>query len=162
MARAGTGWSHSLPYACLAEVHLLAGRVDEAEREAVRALEFARAKGERGIEAWILRALGEIGTRADAPRPAALDAYRDALALADHLDMRPLIALCHLGMGTLHQRLGPPERAHEHLADGGVDAPEHGHGALAGGGGGAARESVRPLGARAAPARPSPAEDTIQ
>ena len=115
MSRAGTGWSHAMPYACLVEVHLLAGRLDDAEREVRRALEFARAKGERGIEAWILRGLGEIGARADVPRPAALDAYRDALALAEHLGMRPLIAHCHLGMGTVRLRLGSPERAHEHL-----------------------------------------------
>ena len=115
VARAGSGWSHSLPFACLAEGYLLAGRADQAEREAVQALELARAKGERGIEAWILRLLGEVGIRADTPRATALDAYREALALARELDMRPLVALCHLGMGKLHQRIGPPEHAHEHL-----------------------------------------------
>jgi class 3 adenylate cyclase/tetratricopeptide (TPR) repeat protein len=115
VARAGSGWSHALPFACLAEGYLLAGRGDEAEHEAVKALDLARAKGERGIEAWILRLLGEVGIRGDTPRASALDAYRDALALASELDMRPLAALCHLGMGKLHQRMGPPERAHEHL-----------------------------------------------
>jgi len=115
VARAGSGWSHSLPFACLAEVHLLAGRGDEAEREAVQALELARAKGERGIEARILRLLGEIGIQGDTPRTTALDAYRDALALAGELDMRPLVALCHLGMGKFHRRIGPPEGTHEHL-----------------------------------------------
>ena len=114
-ARAGSGWSHSLPFACLAEGYLLAGRVDDAEREAVRALEFARAKGERGIEAWILRLLGEVGIRRAAPPATALDAFRSALALASKLDMRPLVALCHLGMGKLHQRRGSPEQTHEHL-----------------------------------------------
>jgi hypothetical protein len=29
--------------------------------------------------------------------------------------MRPLVALCHLGMGKLHQRLDQSERAREHL-----------------------------------------------
>jgi tetratricopeptide (TPR) repeat protein len=116
VARAQSGWSHSLPFACLAEGYLLAGRGDEVEREALRALEFARAKGERGIEAWILRLLGEVGLREDMPRSIALDAYRDALALATELDMRPLAALCHLGMGKFHQRTNQPERAREHLA----------------------------------------------
>ena len=32
-----------------------------------------------------------------------------------HLTPRKVIALCHLGMGTVRQRLGSPERAHEHL-----------------------------------------------
>jgi tetratricopeptide (TPR) repeat protein len=115
VARAGSGWSHALPFACLAEGYFLAGRADEAEREAERALDLARAKGERGIEAWILRLLGEIGSGGDAPRAAALDAYRAALALAAEFDMQPLAALCHLGMGKLHRRIGPPERAREHL-----------------------------------------------
>jgi predicted ATPase/class 3 adenylate cyclase len=115
VSRARSGWSHSLPFACLAEGYLLAGRRDDAEREALRALEFARAKGERGIEAWILRLLGEVGLRGDMPRSVAFDAYRGALTLASELDMRPLAALCHLGMGKLHQRTGPPEHAREHL-----------------------------------------------
>jgi tetratricopeptide (TPR) repeat protein len=115
VARAATGWSHSLPFACRAEGYLLAGRVREAERHAAEALELARAKGERGIEARILWLLGEVGMRGDAPSATAHDAYRDALALADELDMRPLAALCHLGAGKLHQRLGSPERAREHL-----------------------------------------------
>ncbi len=114
-ARAAAGWSHSLHFACLAEGHLLAGLGDEAEREAGQALALARAKGERGIEAWLLRLLGEIGIRRGTPPPAALDAYRDALALAGALGMRPLGALCHLGMGKLYQRIGSPERASEHL-----------------------------------------------
>ena len=29
--------------------------------------------------------------------------------------MRPLAALCHLGMGKLHQRIGPARGAREHL-----------------------------------------------
>ena len=115
IARAGSGWSHSLPFACLAEVYLLAGRAGDAEREATRALEFARAKGERGVEAWILRLLGEVGLHADPPRASALDAYGEALDLAAQLDMRALAALCHLGMGALHQRLGAGARAREDL-----------------------------------------------
>jgi class 3 adenylate cyclase/tetratricopeptide (TPR) repeat protein len=116
VARAGLGWSHSLPFACLAEGYLLAGRGDEAEREALQALALARAKGERGIEAWILRVLGEVRSLGGTPPATALEAYQDALALASLLDMRPLAALCHLGMGKLHQRMGPPERAREHLS----------------------------------------------
>ena len=32
--------------------------------------------------------------------------YRQALTLADELDMRPLVAHCHLGLGTLYGRMG--------------------------------------------------------
>jgi tetratricopeptide (TPR) repeat protein len=112
--RTGSGWSHSLPFACLAEVRLLAGRLDSATREAEKALAVARGKGERGVEAWILRILGEAWAQGEAPE-AALGVYRDALVLARELDMRPLAALCHLGMGKLHRRAGPPELAREQL-----------------------------------------------
>jgi Tetratricopeptide repeat len=41
--------------------------------------------------------------------------YRQALALASELGMRPLLAHCHLGLGTLYRRTGKREQAHEHL-----------------------------------------------
>jgi tetratricopeptide (TPR) repeat protein len=41
--------------------------------------------------------------------------YHDALALADELGMRPLIAHCHLGLGKLYRRTGKREQAQEHL-----------------------------------------------
>ena len=44
------------------------------------------------------------------------DAYRQALALATELGMRPLVAHCHLGLGKLCRRTGKREQAHEHLA----------------------------------------------
>jgi hypothetical protein len=41
--------------------------------------------------------------------------YRQALALASELGMRPLVANCHLGLGKLHRRTGNREQAQEHL-----------------------------------------------
>ena len=41
--------------------------------------------------------------------------YREALALATELGMRPLIAHCHLGLGKLYRRTGKREEAQEHL-----------------------------------------------
>ena len=43
VARARSGWSHSLPFACLAEGYLLAGRCDEAVRLA-RQLGFEKVR----------------------------------------------------------------------------------------------------------------------
>jgi hypothetical protein len=37
--------------------------------------------------------------------------YRQALALADELGMRPLLAHCHRGLGTLYVQTGCPEPA---------------------------------------------------
>jgi hypothetical protein len=37
--------------------------------------------------------------------------YRQAMALADELGMRPLAAHCHLGLGRLYRRTGKGEEA---------------------------------------------------
>jgi hypothetical protein len=58
--------------------------------------------------------------------------YREALALADELGMRPLVAHCHLGLGKLHRRIGPRQQAVEHL----ITATAMYHPVLAGQGGG--------------------------
>jgi hypothetical protein len=60
--------------------------------------------------------LGDIAThpdRFDAERAEAH--YRDALAMAEPRGMRPLVAHCHLGLGTLFRRMGKHEQAHEHV-----------------------------------------------
>ena len=90
----------SLP---LGEAHLLAGRLEEAHTLAERALALARAHQERGNQAYALRLLGEIAAQRDPPEVEQAEAhYRQALALAEELGMRPLQAHCHLGLGTLY------------------------------------------------------------
>jgi hypothetical protein len=37
------------------------------------------------------------------------------MALASELEMRPLVAHCHLGLGTLYRRIGNREQPHERL-----------------------------------------------
>ena len=60
----------------------------------------------------MLRLLGEIAAHADPPEDrAGRDHYRQALALADELGMRPLVAHCHLGLGKLYRRTGDDEKA---------------------------------------------------
>ena len=39
-----------------------------------------------------------------------------ALALAEEMGMRPLVAYCHFGLGTLYQRVGRNEQAQAELA----------------------------------------------
>ena len=41
--------------------------------------------------------------------------FRQAMALASELGMRPLVAHCHLGLGKLYRRTGNREQAREHL-----------------------------------------------
>jgi tetratricopeptide (TPR) repeat protein len=97
----------------LGEAHLLGGRLADALIFAGRALTFAREGGQRGYEAWALRLLGEVGARRDPPEHAG-GHYRDALALAEELGMRPLVAHCHLGLGKLYGRTGQREQEKEH------------------------------------------------
>jgi hypothetical protein len=112
----GFAW-HSLSVAQLSEAHLLADRVDDARAGADRALILARERGERGHEAWALRLLGDIAAHPHRPNLATAEAhYGAAMALASELEMRPLVAHCHLGLGKMHHRTGDPGQAHEHLA----------------------------------------------
>jgi tetratricopeptide (TPR) repeat protein len=96
---------------------LLAGRRDAALAVARRALDLAHRQKERGHEAWVLRLLGELARQEDVPDvESAEEQYRQALALADELEMRPLVAHCHLGLGKLCRRTGDHAKAQEHLA----------------------------------------------
>jgi tetratricopeptide (TPR) repeat protein len=105
------------PILCfLGEAHLLAGRPNEASAVAKRALELSLAHGERGWQAWILRLQADLAGSLDRPDVAAAeDAYREASGLATALGMRPLIARCELGLGSLERRVGNSSRALEHL-----------------------------------------------
>jgi len=101
--------------AWLAEAHLLAGRPVEALELAMRALELARERKTRGAEATILRLLGEVASTADPPDlEGARARYASALALAEELGMRPLIARCHAGLAPLCLRMGDPSVAETH------------------------------------------------
>jgi len=107
---------HALALAWQSEVSLLAGRMDEALALAERALTFCREHKERGHEAWTLRLLGDIAAQRHplVAEPTA-DYYRQAMALAEELGMRPLLAHCHLGFGTLYAATGQREQAHTAL-----------------------------------------------
>jgi tetratricopeptide (TPR) repeat protein len=114
--RAGIGFHHSLSVEQLGEAYLLADQVDNARACADRAVMLARGRGERGNEAWGLRLLGEIASHHTRPDVTAAAAhYGAAMTLAAELDMRPLVAHCHLGLGILYRRTGDPEQTQEHL-----------------------------------------------
>jgi tetratricopeptide (TPR) repeat protein len=116
-AAMGTMGGHALRVGYVSEVYLLAGRMEDAVKLAGRALDLARAHKERGHEAWALRFLGEVAAHQDTPKIAPAEHhYQQALALADELGMRPLVAHCHLGLGTLHARTGQREQARAALS----------------------------------------------
>ena len=82
-----------------------------------RALDRARKSKERGQEAWALRLLGEISSHDAATEVEKAEEYYDqAMALAEALGMRPLIAHCHADLGKLYRRIGTRQQAEEHLA----------------------------------------------
>ncbi|MGH8068267.1 MAG: AAA family ATPase [Candidatus Entotheonellia bacterium] len=101
----------------LGEAQMLAGRLEEAHSLAEQALAFSHAYQERGQQAYALRLLGEIAARRDPPESALAESYyRQAVALAEELGMRPLLAHCHLGLGSLYTRIGRPEHAQAEIS----------------------------------------------
>jgi tetratricopeptide (TPR) repeat protein len=101
----------------LSEAYLVAGRLEEARHHAVQALDLARQRQYRGHQARALWLLGESTPRQALPEsePAA-GHYRQALALAEELGMRPLQAHCHRGLGTLYAATGQREQAYTELS----------------------------------------------
>ena len=112
----GVGAYHSLLLVRLGEACLLAHRLEEALAIGDRALRLSCERGERGYEAWALRFLGEVASHHDPLELMAAEGhYRQALALADELSMRPLVAHCHLGLGKLYRRAGDGVKTREYL-----------------------------------------------
>ena len=101
----------------LGEAHLLAGRLEEAHALAERALALARATPGTWPRGVCPAAPRRIAAQRDPPEVEPAEAhYRQALALAEELGMRPLQAHCHLGLGTLYAKTGQPEQARAELS----------------------------------------------
>jgi tetratricopeptide (TPR) repeat protein len=101
----------------LSEVCRLAGRGEEAWQHACQALDLARQQKARGDEAHALHQLGVVQAHADSPDTEQAAAYyQQALALAEELGMRPLVAHCHHGLGRLYGQTGRGEQAHASLS----------------------------------------------
>jgi tetratricopeptide (TPR) repeat protein len=107
---------YALRVVWLGEAYLVAGRWAAASTQAQRALAFARAHQERGHTAYTLRLLGAIAAQRTPPEPEQAAAhYRQALALAEELGMRPLQAHCHRSLGLLAATIGQAEQARSEL-----------------------------------------------
>jgi tetratricopeptide (TPR) repeat protein len=110
------GWQ-ALSGLCLGEAYMLAGHLEEAHVLAEGARAHACAHQEWGQQAYALRLLSEIAVHRDPPEVGqAEEHYRQALALAEALGMRPLQAHCHHGLGTLYAKTGQQEQSRAALA----------------------------------------------
>jgi tetratricopeptide (TPR) repeat protein len=108
---------YSLWVAYLGETYLLAGPRDDAVQVAGCALDLSRERKERGHQARVLGLLGQIVAHQDPPEVEEAEAhFRQALVLAKELGMRPLVAHCHLGLGTLYAKTGRLEHARAELS----------------------------------------------
>jgi tetratricopeptide (TPR) repeat protein len=100
----------------LSEAYLRAGHQDDARAIAEQLLALSHERGERGTEARGLFLLGEMAVRRGPPDVEHAETfYRQALAVAEALGMRPLQAHCHYGLGTLCAKLGQREQARAEL-----------------------------------------------
>ena len=90
-------FGRALVLAQLAEALLTAGDIAEAREKATEAIEIASDAGERGNEGWVRCALGEVAYRSG-QREDAEARYRQALEIAEALEMAPLQARCVDGL----------------------------------------------------------------
>jgi tetratricopeptide (TPR) repeat protein len=101
----------------LSEALLLVGRVDEASALVARLLNLSRTHTGRGYQAHAYRLLGEVARRHEPPDvDQAASHSRRALALAEELGMRPLMAHCHRGLGMLYATTEQYEQARAELS----------------------------------------------
>jgi tetratricopeptide (TPR) repeat protein len=101
--------------AVLAEACLCFGDLEEAETAATLALTLAIERGQRGDAATAHYLLGKAAARESGDIATAEEHFRAGIALAEELDMRPLVAHSHLGLGKLYGRTDKRGQAHEHL-----------------------------------------------
>jgi class 3 adenylate cyclase/tetratricopeptide (TPR) repeat protein len=104
------GWS----YHAIGRSNLILGRLDEAQRLSLRALEACQRQA--GFKAHALRLLGDVASQPDGFDAQSCETYyREALALAEQRGMRSLAAHCHFGLGKLYRRSGQEEKAGVHV-----------------------------------------------
>jgi tetratricopeptide (TPR) repeat protein len=117
MVHTGGRPGYAYQVAWLSEVCRLAGRGEEAWQHAHQALDLARQYKARADEALALHQLGVVHAYAAPPDVAPAEAhYQQALALAEELGLRPLVAHCHRGLGTLYAKIDRPEQARPELS----------------------------------------------
>jgi tetratricopeptide (TPR) repeat protein len=108
---------HVLWLPWLGEAYLLTDHLEDASALGQQALDLSREHKERGQQAWTLRLLAESASHREPPEIGPAEAhYQQALTLAEELGMRPLMAHCHQGLGTLYAMTGQQEQARTELS----------------------------------------------
>src|SRR5436189_5964980 len=97
------------------EAYLQVLRVDDALRCARQAVVLSREHTELGHEAHALRLLGELGMNDPPSLNECQMFYRQAIVRANELEMRPLLAKCHLGLSRRLDLVGQRLDAQSHL-----------------------------------------------
>ena len=101
----------------LGTVYVRAGRIDDAQSTALRLVNSMRL---RDLPAYLARALCLAADVAAAREPSdareSETQYREALGIAEQLEMRPLQAHCHLGLGKLYRAVDRGEEAQAELS----------------------------------------------
>ena len=106
----------SLRIAWHGQANLIAGRIDEAEKLARRALELSQESNEEGHHAWTRKLLGDIAARKKSPDDQPEFHYGRALALSKKLEMIPLQAHSFLALGQFYFHNGDATRARSEFA----------------------------------------------
>jgi tetratricopeptide (TPR) repeat protein len=109
----------SLMWACygLGHLSLLKGDLHEALPPPNACWHSPASTRNAATRPMALRLLGDIAAhRAPPDVDAAATHYRQALALTEELGMRPLVAHCHRGLGTLYATTGQREQARAELS----------------------------------------------
>jgi tetratricopeptide (TPR) repeat protein len=95
---------------------LLASNDPSALGVAETARALATEDSALGEEAWTLKTLADVYlARGAAGFDAASDCYRKGLRIAEELQMRPLVAHCHAGLGRIATAIGLVNDAQPHV-----------------------------------------------
>lgn len=104
--------SQAMTVCVLSEATFRTGNASSAAELARQALNVARSRGQRGLEAWVLMWLGELASRERPLRSAVAKRwYSDAAAAATECGMRPLFAHCEMGFAKLLEAGGRKSRS---------------------------------------------------